>query len=294
MKDQPTLNRAAQVLRLVTPDHPADEVLRMTMYEHSYWSPFEKRAIVRAVYSFFRWQGWVDRDEPLQRQLETALKMQDRFDANPANVKKEALAVRAVPEWLKDEMELAPGFLRQLQREPALWLRPRLGKEREVLQALGEDSHDVEVVAAPGELRFKAIRYNGIKDLYRHEAFQAGLFEIQDLASQWVGYVCAPGPGETWWDACAGEGGKTLHLANLMQGKGVIWASDRSERRIARLQTRTARAEVFNYRVASWDGSENLPTKILFDGVLVDAPCSGVGTWQRNPHARWTHDATPA
>ena len=111
---------------------------------------------------------------------------------------------------------------------------------------------------------------------------------MQDLASQFVGVLCAPGPGETWWDACAGEGGKLLHLSELMQNKGLIWASDRSERRLANLRRRTARAKVFNYRAVPWDGSVKLPMKSKFDGVLIDAPCSGVGTWQRNPHARWT------
>src|ERR1043166_2782531 len=73
-----------------------------------------------------------------------------------------------------------------------------------------------------------------------------------------------------------------------MANKGVIWATDRNARRLQVLKRRAARAQLFNYRTATWDGSARLPTKTKFDGVLVDAPCSGVGTWQRNPHARWT------
>jgi 16S rRNA (cytosine967-C5)-methyltransferase len=76
-----------------------------------------------------------------------------------------------------------------------------------------------------------------------------------------------------------------------MENKGLVWATDRNARRLETLKHRAARAELFNYRVALWDGSTRLPTKGKFDGILVDAPCSGVGTWQRNPHARWT--ATP-
>jgi 16S rRNA (cytosine967-C5)-methyltransferase len=133
-----------------------------------------------------------------------------------------------------------------------------------------------------------ALEYQGPKDLFRAPEFHAGEFEVQDIASQLVGLLCNPAPGETWWDACAGEGGKTLHLSDLMQNKGLIWASDRSERRLVFLKQRAARAKAFNYRVAPWDGSAKLPTKTKFDGVLIDAPCSGVGTWQRNPHARWT------
>ena len=133
-----------------------------------------------------------------------------------------------------------------------------------------------------------ALRFTGTQDLFKTEQFKTGEFEIQDLGSQLVGLACAPQPGETWWDACAGEGGKTLHLADLMANKGVVWASDRHTGRLDTLKRRTARARLFNYRVAPWDGSARLPTKTKFDGILVDAPCSGVGTWQRNPHARWT------
>jgi 16S rRNA (cytosine967-C5)-methyltransferase len=133
-----------------------------------------------------------------------------------------------------------------------------------------------------------ALTYRGTEDLYRTPEFQAGHFEIQDISSQAVGLICAPQAKQVWWDACAGEGGKMLHLSALMENKGLIWATDRSEARLKRLRQRAARASVFNYRVATWDGSARLPTKTKFDGVLVDAPCSGVGTWQRNPHARWS------
>ena len=73
-----------------------------------------------------------------------------------------------------------------------------------------------------------------------------------------------------------------------MQGRGLLWASDRAAWRLKQLKLRAARAQCFNYRVAEWNGGAKLPTKTRFDGVLLDAPCSGLGTWQRNPHARWT------
>jgi 16S rRNA (cytosine967-C5)-methyltransferase len=133
-----------------------------------------------------------------------------------------------------------------------------------------------------------ALRFTGTQDLFRTESFAAGEFEIQDLASQLVGIAAAPQPGETWWDACAGEGGKTLHLADQMANKGVVWSTDRNARRLDTLKRRAARAKLFNYRAEFWDGGSKLPTKTKFDGILLDAPCSGTGTWQRNPHARWT------
>jgi 16S rRNA (cytosine967-C5)-methyltransferase len=73
-----------------------------------------------------------------------------------------------------------------------------------------------------------------------------------------------------------------------MQNTGLVWASDRAEWRLQKLKRRAARAKVFNYRAVLWDGGVKLPTKTKFDGILVDAPCSGTGTWQRNPQSRWT------
>lgn len=155
--------------------------------------------------------------------------------------------------------------------------------------ALAEKLRFVETPAPP--VLPEALVYDGEADLFKTPEFHAGAFEIQDIASQAVGWLCAPQAGETWWDACAGEGGKTLHLSDLMQNKGLIWASDRAAWRLQKLKRRAARAEVFNYRATLWDGGVRLPTKTKFDGVLVDAPCSGIGTWQRNPHARWTTEA---
>jgi 16S rRNA (cytosine967-C5)-methyltransferase len=323
----PVLNQAARVLRLVQTGVPADQALRESLTQDRHFTaPVARRAVSRAVFAYFRWWRWLEPKDSLQKQLEAAATLQARFEKNPSSFKPEALAVRAVPDWLQEEIPwpespepatnasvpavdlngpptadpppsnsgatrgkrpdpTEAAWLRQLQREPVLWIRIKQGLEAGVAGALKQ----VEPAILPAySLKLGAYRYSGPTDLYRTPAFQSGEFEIQDLASQLVGHACAPRPGETWWDACAGEGGKTLHLSDLMQGKGMIWASDRSVRRLTKLKERASRAGVFNYRAADWDGSARLPTKTKFDGVLVDAPCSGVGTWQRNPHARWT------
>ncbi|HVS51358.1 MAG TPA: RsmB/NOP family class I SAM-dependent RNA methyltransferase [Opitutaceae bacterium] len=278
--DSATLNHAARVLGSLAPDLPADAALRRYLYGARHLGPREKRAISRAVFAYFRWLQWLDPKASFQKQVEAATTLQARFTTDEKSIKAETLAARAVPGWLREEMDLPPDYLRQLQREPALWLRARPGTAAQLARDLGD--------CEPTPRAPDALRYAGPHDLFLTPAFHAGAFEIQDLASQLVAHACAPQPGETWWDACAGEGGKLLHLADLMHNKGVIWATDRSERRLHVLKKRTARAQLFNYRAAPWDGSAKLPTKTKFDGVLVDAPCSGVGTWQRNPHARWT------
>jgi 16S rRNA (cytosine967-C5)-methyltransferase len=282
MAESKIINNAARVLQLVAAGTPADQALRESLtQDRHYTAPGERRGISRAVFAYYRWWRWLNAKDSPQVQLAAALDLQARFDKNPASFKAEALAVRTVPDWLKDEMDvIPPAMLQQWQKEPALWIRAKAGTGVALTKKL---SHFF-----PAEQSPDALRYTGITDLYRTPEFQSGEFEIQDLASQLVSLAAAPKPGETWWDACAGEGGKTMHLSDLMQNKGLLWASDRSLRRLAKLKERAARAKVFNFRAAPWEGDAKLPTKTKFDGILVDAPCSGVGTWQRNPHARWT------
>jgi 16S rRNA (cytosine967-C5)-methyltransferase len=282
MSDSAVINRAARVLARVSPQLPADQALREEMQTLRQISPAEKRELARAVFVYFRWQRWLDDGASRQRQLAAALELQQRFDADPSSIKPEALAARALPDWASEEMPLTTEDLRALQRDPALWIRGQRAHAAAVVRALGH------CTPAPAPADRTGFRYSGPKDLFKTDEFHQGLFEIQDLASQLVGHACAPQAGETWWDACAGEGGKTLHLSDLMQNKGLIWASDRSAKRLAQLRRRASRAEVFNFRVVNWNGGPVLPTKTKFDGILVDAPCSGAGTWRRNPHARWT------
>jgi 16S rRNA (cytosine967-C5)-methyltransferase len=287
MTDSALLNEAARVLRVALAGRPADAALRETLGPaRAGVSATRRRAVSRAVFAFFRWWRWLDAAQSLQKQVAAALDLQARFDRSPATVKDEALAARAVPNWLAAEMDVPPAWLRLLQREPALWIRARRRDAAALPALLGDCAPPAGDIAAPG-----AFRFTGTRDLFLTDAFRDGRFEIQDLASQFVGHACAPQPGQTWWDACAGEGGKTLHLSDLMDNKGLLWASDRSARRLEQLRKRAARAGVFNYRAAPWDGGAKLPTRTKFDGVLLDAPCSGVGTWQRNPHARWTATA---
>jgi 16S rRNA (cytosine967-C5)-methyltransferase len=179
-------------------------------------------------------------------------------------------------------MEVTASWVRALQSVPKLWLRARPGQALSLAKELGECWVPAKAPLAD------ALIYEGSEDLFHTPEFHAGKFELQDISSQAVSILCEPLPGETWWDACAGEGGKLLHLSDLMKNQGLIWASDRAAWRLQKLKRRAARARVFNYRSVLWNGGASLPTKTKFDGVLLDAPCSGIGTWHRNPHARWT------
>lgn len=286
--------RAARILSQVSPDEPADAVLRREVGANRELESHEKRALTGAVFAYYRWLRWLDETRALPQRVLAALDLQKRFEADPSAIKPETLSARVMPDWAlaaidfpSPEARLA--CLRQLQRPPVLWIRPQREFAASVVRAL----RHAAPATPPAGFAFPAgastaARYTGPSDLFKSEEFKKGLFEIQDLASQIVGLACAPRSDETWWDACCGEGGKTLHLSDLMDNKGLIWASDRHTGRLASLKKRAARAHAFNFRAVAWNGGPFLPTKTKFDGILVDAPCSGAGTWQRNPHARWT------
>jgi 16S rRNA (cytosine967-C5)-methyltransferase len=277
----PVLVLAERAIARSGPRGRADVALR-ELLKVSRFSQREAAEASRAVFSYFRWLGWLKPHNPVDQQLRHALELADQFAGNPQQSSLEELRARAVPGWVEKEMEIRARWLRSLQTEPRIWLRAKAGTGPALAQALGHCR-----IFGEGQLA-DVLEYSGAEDLFRTPQFQRGEFELQDLSSQAVGLICRPAPGETWWDVCAGEGGKMLHLSELMENRGLIWATDRVPWRLNKLRHRAARARVFNYRTALWDGASECPIRTRFDGVLIDAPCSGLGTWQRNPHARWT------
>ena len=279
----------AQVLKIVesvlkqsSREKPADAVLRSELKRQHGLPQNISSSIARTVFAWYRWRGWLEHGDPNAELISKAMELHERFLQDPRSFSDEELLKRAIPCWVAEQIAVTPEWVRALQQEPALWLRAKIGKGRELASALGESWIPENPALAD------ALEYRGPEDLFRTREFHDGEFEVQDISSQIVGLACNPQPGETWWDACAGEGGKMLHLSDLMQNKGLIWASDRADWRLKRLKLRAARAKAFNYRSVLWEGGSKPPTRTKFDGVLVDAPCSGLGTWHRNPHARWT------
>jgi 16S rRNA (cytosine967-C5)-methyltransferase len=197
-----------------------------------------------------------------------------------------------VPDWLPEALCVPPGtdpaahrarVIAAFQQTPPTWIRARRGHLQEVCSALGRAG--IAYTAHP--------RVPEALTLPRGSALAAlpaparAGFEIQDLASQLTGLVCAPEPDAAWWDACAGSGGKALHLADLMHGFGRILATDIRASAVAELGRRARQAGAVRVEPALWEEQRDPAPGLLFDGVLIDAPCSGVGTWHRNPDARW-------
>lgn len=179
-------------------------------------------------------------------------------------------------------------FVAQQTTRPPMWLRLNRPAKRDEVLAQLETDYDVD-------LDGDALAVIGPRGIYDLDCWKNGDIEIQDRASQEVGRVLAPKPGETVWDACAGGGGKTLQLAALMQGRGAVHASDIRANMLEEVSRRAKRADLHNVRTFTWDGeaapvlSKEVQKRNGYDAVLVDAPCTASGTWRRNPDARYRY-----
>ncbi|OZV68101.1 RsmB/NOP family class I SAM-dependent RNA methyltransferase [Winogradskyella aurantia] len=133
-----------------------------------------------------------------------------------------------------------------------------------------------------------ALKLTERANVFKTEAFKKGWFEVQDASSQLVAAYLEVKPGMKVVDACAGAGGKTLHLASLMENKGQIIAMDIYESKLKKLKVRAKRNDVHNIEMKVIDSTK--PIKKLYDKadrLLIDAPCSGLGVLRRNPDAKW-------
>lgn len=138
------------------------------------------------------------------------------------------------------------------------------------------------------------IRLNKREPIMTTALFQQGQIEIQDEGSQMLAACVRAEAGQKVIDFCAGAGGKTLAIAALMQNKGRVLALDTHEKRLAQMQKRLARAGVNNVTTRAITSEQDSFLKRHYDSadwVLVDAPCSGTGTWRRNPDSKWRMDA---
>ena len=128
----------------------------------------------------------------------------------------------------------------------------------------------------------------------RLPGFQEGLFQVQGEASQLISYLLSPQRGERILDACAAPGGKTTHIAELMADTGELIALDKSEKGIEKIRENIARLRLTSVCAAKGDVSHQLPAKLgsPYDRILVDAPCSGLGTLRSHPEIKWHRNET--
>ena len=199
-----------------------------------------------------------------------------------------------VPEWTVPHLKAMFGddFVAECQaqtRRPPVDMRVNrlLSTREKVLTDLPKDIGIVASGLVEDGLRIPAGACDYRQpNIQAEPAFQKGWFEIQDEGSQLVANLSEAAPGETVLDYCAGGGGKTLALASIMANKGQIFATDSDKVRLAPIFDRLKRAETRNVQVKSAK-SDLSELAGAMDMVLIDAPCTGAGTWRRRPDAKW-------
>ena len=293
----------------------ASRVIERSLAEHPHWSGEMKGRFSDALYDIVRrWRLlWHElAAEPgysmkgLTRLIEVHRKYEkERLDErtgggistgeNAERLSGTNNMVRAVaesvPDWLDDvgEKELGSrwdGTIRTLNERPRLsirvnTLRTDIETVKRALEGRGITCERVEW--APD-----ALVLGDHADVFSLPEFHSGLLEVQDPSSQLVARLLDPRPGEHVVDACAGQGGKSLHLSALMNNRGRIVALDTVEWKLAELRRRARRGGCHNLRtrlVASTKDHKRLKGKA--DRVLLDVPCSGLGRLRRSPDIRW-------
>jgi 16S rRNA (cytosine967-C5)-methyltransferase len=302
-----------EVLRF---EHPADRVLRHFFQRNTKLGQRDRALIAETVFATLRrlvWLRWLAPDDGDNarrllalslkrvlglsgRALEGLLKPADREwlagvsggEAAPAS------AAADLPAWAWTRLTAAHGeawalaFGRAMQQAAPLDLRVNAHRMRrdEALARLQADG--LEAAATP--LSPIGIRLAHKVALQDHALFRDGSVEVQDEGSQLLGLLVGARRGEHIADFCAGAGGKTLLLAAQMRDSGQVYALDVSEKRLAQLSPRLKRAGASNVqpqRIADEDDAKLGKLAGKLDRVLVDAPCSGLGTLRRNPDLKF-------
>ena len=200
------------------------------------------------------------------------------------------------PQWLVDRWreyfgdEQAKALMLASNQRTPLVVRVNLGKtSREKLLA---SWHEQDIAAEPTAVSPQAIRLPTGVSIERLPGFAEGLFQVQSEASQLVSYLIGPASGDLILDACAAPGGKATHLAELIGDQGNIIAIDTSARGVERINQNAQRLGLGAIQTKCANASKTLPAKLAgpYDRILVDAPCSGLGTLRSHPEIKWQRD----
>lgn len=277
---------------------PADRVLADWFKVHRFAGSKDRRAIRELVFAAIRACGPVPASgrAAMLRLAAADPALASLFDGSPYGpapiTPGEPVADGGVaPAWLVER--LAASDIARLEAEALLGRAP-LDLRVNTLKA-ARDTLALPI-AAEHTAATHGLRLPPGTPVEQWDAYRDGLIEVQDTGSQLTCEAVAARPGETVIDLCAGGGGKTLALAAAMENRGRLIASDTDRQRLSRLMPRAQRAGAGMIETRLLDPGRELEAIADLagqaDAVLVDAPCSGTGTWRRNPEARWR--LTPA
>ena len=288
----------------------ADKVIEKTLKEHPKFGGRDRRFVAETTYDIVRnyrllaylagtedgfWEilgtYFIMKHLPMPDEREFK-----RLDEKDITTKYKAIKdqriLQAYPDWLWDlcEQELGKEVweteAKALNDQAQVVLRVNtLKTKKEILQKhLAEQEIEVEKLNGFDDALVLLKRQN----VFQNQLFKLGLFELQDAGSQYISEFLDVEPGMRVIDACAGGGGKTLHIAALMQNKGRIISMDITQWKLDELKKRARRATASNVEPRLIEGTKTIKRlENTADRLLLDVPCSGMGVIKRNPDAKW-------
>jgi len=294
----------------------ADKVVQQLLKRDKRWGSRDRAFVAETTYDIVRWKRLyaeiAEVKEPFSRDNSWRLfavwatlkgiRLPDwkYFESTPTRrikgrfdeLSKTRKFAQSIPDWMDElgvkelgETIWSKEIAAQNQLAEVILRVNTLKTTKEKLQASLFD-FDIETEFIKGYP--SALKLTKRANVFVTDAFKEGWFEVQDASSQLVAEFLDVKPGMKVVDTCAGAGGKTLHLASLMQNKGQIVAMDIYESKLKKLKIRARRNGVHNIDLKVIDSTK--PIKKLHnkaDRVLIDAPCSGLGVLRRNPDAKW-------
>lgn len=286
----------------------ADKVIERTLKSNPKWGARDRSFIAETTYEMVRWWRLINYLSPSKEpydlfgtywlmQGNTLPPWEEFAKINPDKIQEkyekldDPAKLESVPDWLFDlgKKELGDKWeaeIHSLNQEAQVVLRVNTLKiTREQLKnRLAEDNIHTHIIKGYPDALILDERTN----VFRNAAFKEGMFEVQDASSQLVAAALAVEPGMRVIDACAGAGGKSLHIAALMQNKGKVLSLDVEEWKLQQTKLRARRDGVSIIERKVIEGSKTIKRmKETADRLLLDVPCSGLGVLRRNPDTKW-------
>jgi 16S rRNA (cytosine967-C5)-methyltransferase len=319
------IDEVARTLQLIfTENRYADKAVERTLKSHPQWGSRDRRFVAEAVYDvvrnyrlfasltgseknyWFMTAVWlVSKGYELPEWPEFRHVNQKQILEQKLELEKDPRFLYSYPDWLWDyaAAELGENKWKKeaqaMHEQASVYLRvntlktnkQELAKAFEVLHEPAASASGKSggrrngLVEVPGVE--SALKLEKRENVFQHKRFKDGWFEVQDAGSQLISSYLDPHPGQFVIDACAGAGGKSLHLAAIMRNKGRIVSMDVEEKKLEELKRRAKRAgvHVIETKLAEQKNIEALNGKA--DRLLMDVPCSGTGVIKRNPDAKW-------
>ena len=288
--------------------HYADKVIERTLKSNPKWGAKDRSFIAETTYEMVRWWRlvnflspskdpwdlfgtyWLMQGQELPEWDEFARLQPEKIKSKYESITDPGL-LESIPDWLqtlgsKELGEKWEAEIHALNEEAEVVLRVNTLKTtrerlKNLLQADGIGTYLVKGYT-------DALVLDARQNVFRHPSFKEGLFEVQDASSQLVAAALQVEPGMRVIDACAGAGGKSLHLAALMGNKGKVISMDVEEWKLQQAKLRARRNGVSIFEPKVIEGSKTIKRlKESADRVLLDVPCSGIGVLRRNPDTKW-------